>query len=231
MGIGRIETVQTEFTTIGWGNGLMKARPLVDNGKKAAHFNGFIGFFTEVGRDHALDDAMAAAGIEKIEAQHPRESGDPIIKFHWNLGDHLRFYPITQGPPAATLRLCLAPRTQPRVVASGIGLRWPEGGDSQIGIIGYLEPLIKVGYVEPVKLATRSLMVDYFLKALADHRTRREELQAEPRRRQRHPHLCGLQGNPQTTDGHGATARHHPHGEGSPRQRPPVGQALHYHLV
>jgi|GEM_PF-5869941 len=169
MGIGRIETVQTEFTTVGWGNGLMKARPLVDNGKKAAPFNGFIGFFTEVGRDHALDDAMTQAGIEKIEAQHPRENGDPIIKNHWNLGEELRFYPITQGPPAATLRLCLAPRTQPRVVASGIGLRWPEGGDSQIGIIGYLEPLIKVGYIEPVKLATRSLMVDYFLKALADH--------------------------------------------------------------
>jgi hypothetical protein len=55
------------------------------------------------------------------------------------------------------------------VVASGIGLRWPEGGDSQIGIIGYLEPLIKVGYIEPVKLATRSLMVDYYLTALADH--------------------------------------------------------------
>jgi len=146
----------------------MKARPLSGNGKPP-RFTEYVGFFTEAGRSTDLDAAMQQAGMEKIEAQHPRDSGDPIIKTHWNLGETLRFFPVTQGPPATSARLCLGPRLYQRTVDGGIGLRWPNGENAQMGVIGYLEPLIQVGYIEPIKLATRSLMVDYLLKALADH--------------------------------------------------------------
>jgi hypothetical protein len=164
MGIGRVETVQTEFITIGWGNGLMKAREL-----EAKRHSDFVGFFTEVGRNHDLDEAMKQAGIKQIEAQHPRDNGSPLLKIHWNLGDTLRFYPVTQGPPATSTNLCLSQRLYQRTINAGIGLRWPEESNAQFGVIGYLEPLIQVGYIEPVKLATRSLMVDWFLRSLVDH--------------------------------------------------------------
>jgi hypothetical protein len=162
MGIGRIDNVQTDYPAIGWGNGLMRARK-----DTKARFSEYVGFFVTAGEDHNLDKAMEEAGYSTIEAQHPRQGAEPIIKRHWNLGENLDFLPVTMGTPATTTSALL--RMKEKAAHSGVGIRWPQGERALVGIIGYIKPLAERGYMQPFKLGARSLMVDYILKALADH--------------------------------------------------------------
>jgi hypothetical protein len=162
MGIGRIDNIQSDYPAIGWGNGLMKARK-----NEKARFGEYVGFFVTAGEDHALDKAMEEAGYSIIEAQHPRQGAEPIIKKHWNLGETLGFLPVTMGTPATTTSALL--RMKDKAAQAGVGIRWPQGERALVGIIGYIKPLAERGYMQPFKLGARSLMVDYALKALADH--------------------------------------------------------------
>jgi hypothetical protein len=162
MGIGRIDNVQTDYPAIGWGNGLMRAR----NDTKS-RFSEYVGFFVTAGEDHNLDKAMEDAGYSTIEAQHPRQGAEPIIKKHWNLGENLEFLPITMGTPATATSALL--RMKDKAAQAGVGIRWPQGERALVGIIGYIKPLAEKGYMQPFKIGARSLMVDYVLKALADH--------------------------------------------------------------
>jgi hypothetical protein len=162
MGIGRINNVQTDYPSIGWGNGLMKARK-----DSKARFSEYVGFFVAAGEDHNLDKAMEEIGYSTIEAQHPRQGTEPIVKKHWNLGETLDFLPITMGTPATTTNTLL--RMKDKAAQAGVGIRWPQGERALVGIIGYIKPLAEKGYMQPFKIGARSLMVDYILKALADH--------------------------------------------------------------
>jgi hypothetical protein len=162
MGIGRIDNVQTDYPAIGWGNGLMRARK-----SSKERFSEYVGFFVTAGEDHALDKAMEEAGYSTIEAQHPRQGAEPIIKRHWNLGETLEFLPVTMGTPATATSALL--RMKDKAAQAGIGIRWPQGERALVGIIGYIKPLAERGYMQPFKIGARSLMVDYVLKALADH--------------------------------------------------------------
>jgi hypothetical protein len=162
MGIGRIDNVQTDYPAIGWGNGLMRARK-----SEKARFSEYVGFFVTAGEDHNLDKAMEEAGYSTIEAQHPRQGADPIVKRHWDLGESLDFLPVTMGTPATATSALL--RMKDKAAQAGVGIRWPQGERALLGIIGYIKPLAERGYMQPFKIGARSLMVDYVLKALADH--------------------------------------------------------------
>jgi hypothetical protein len=162
MGIGRIDNVQTDYPAIGWGNGLMRARK-----SEKARFSEYVGFFVTAGEDHNLDKAMEEAGYSTIEAQHPRQGADPIVKRHWDLGENLDFLPVTMGTPATATSALL--RMKDKAAQAGVGIRWPQGERALLGIIGYIKPLAERGYMQPFKIGARSLMVDYVLKALADH--------------------------------------------------------------
>jgi hypothetical protein len=162
MGIGRIDNVQTDYPAIGWGNGLMRARK-----SEKARFSEYVGFFVTAGEDHNLDKAMEEAGYSTIEAQHPRQGADPIVKRHWDLGENLDFLPVTMGTPATATSALL--RMKDKAAQAGVGIRWPQGERALVGIIGYIKPLAERGYMQPFKIGARSLMVDYVLKALADH--------------------------------------------------------------
>jgi hypothetical protein len=162
MGIGRIDNVQTDYPAIGWGNGLMRARK-----DTKARFSEYVGFFVAAGEDHNLDKAMEEIGYPTIEAQHPRQGAEPIIKRHWNLGETLEFLPVTMGTPATAKSALL--RMKDKAAQAGVGIRWPQGERALVGVIGYIKTLAEHGYMQPFKLGARSLMVDYILKALADH--------------------------------------------------------------
>jgi hypothetical protein len=132
-----------------------------------ARFSEYVGFFVAAGEDHNLDKAMEEIGYSTIEAQHPRQGTEPIVKKHWNLGETLDFLPITMGTPATATSALL--RMKDKAAQAGVGIRWPQGERALVGIIGYIKPLAEKGYMQPFKIGARSLMVDYILKALADH--------------------------------------------------------------
>jgi len=165
MAIGRVATTTIDFPAIIWANGLVTARPA----GSAAEFEGLVGFFTEAGNNPDLDAAMETAKVGPIEVRHGRAGEAPVVKRHWFLGETLRVFPVTMGPPAATVGGCLNHRTWDTTIASGIGIRWPQGGVSSVAIVGYLEILTRVGYLQPVKLTARSRMSDWLIAALDDH--------------------------------------------------------------
>jgi len=165
MAIGRVTARVVDFPAIIWANGLVKAR----TAGSSERFGGLVGFFTEVGSDPAMDASMETAQVAPIEVRHARAGEESVVKQHWFLGETIRVFPVTQGPPAETVGGCLNHRTWDTTIASGIGIRWPQGGVSSVGIVGYLEILTRVGYLEPVKLTARSRMSDWLIAALDDH--------------------------------------------------------------
>lgn len=150
------QTIQ-DCPILQWASGHTQARMLAQS-----RFAPFVGFHIERGRDSALDGLLEAAGTAKIDIRHPRPGGSEI-KPHWSLGESLRFYPITAGPPATTISGCL------RLAATaeaGIGLAWPAGEKSRMAVRGF----ILVGTVPILlQLAVRSTMTSYLLAALLDH--------------------------------------------------------------
>jgi hypothetical protein len=154
-----------DFPAIIWANGLVMARPA----GSAERFGGLVGFFTEVGSDQDLDAAMETAQVAPIEVRHARAGEESVVKQHWFLGETIRVFPVTQGPPAPTVGGCLSRGNWDTTIASGIGIRWPQGGVSSVAIVGYLEILTRVGYLQPVKLTARSRMSDWLIAALDDH--------------------------------------------------------------
>jgi hypothetical protein len=145
-------------------NGKTLARATLGTGRFIAH----VGFRTEVGQHEHLDAALAELGVKQIEVKHQREGGSEI-KRHWNLGEQLRFYPLTEGPVAPTITASCHPRAYQSTLAAGLGLRWGDNEKSKLAVRGYLEILGAAGIVEPVQLATRSRMTDRLLAALVDH--------------------------------------------------------------
>lgn len=195
--IARNDIVEQEFNTISFGNGMMKAAS-AKNGVYADHTD-YSGFYIECGKNADLDDALKAAGFAVIESEHPNDHGQLTYKKQWDLGRNLDLYPITSGVPAKTVRLCLSPRNQRKLTASGIGLGWYTISDgrnkgksqSVFGVICYIAPLVAVGYVEPIKFGVRGMMTDYVVPALADH-TRVAKFADTIVDRDKHPETVGL---------------------------------------
>ena len=192
--IGRNDTIQTEYKSVSWGNGLVKAKTATSGGD----YVDFSGFFAEAGDSSEFDAAMKLAGFETMETEHPNDGGVPTYKSHWNLGRELAVLPITMGVPGATSRICLNERNRPRLGDSGIGLAWVtrqtrSGVKPQtvFSVIAYIPKLISVGYTTPIRLSAKGMMTEYLIQALADH-TRLAKFADNIVDRQKHPETIGL---------------------------------------
>ena len=123
----------------------------------------------EVGKDEELDAAMLAAKITQVEIKHQRTGGAEIVR-HWSLPHSLAFYPVTSGPVAPSVTGSLAGRNATLTAEAGLGLRWGKGDErSKMAVRGYLNELVKVGYVRLVQLSVRSKMTDVLLDVLLQH--------------------------------------------------------------
>lgn len=162
MSIGRtVPAVTVDAVSLQWANGKTQARMV----NSTARFGPFVGFHIEIGKDEDLDRRLQAMRTAQIEIKHQRDGG--TIVHHWSLGEAIRFYPVTSGPPADTIAGCL--RNTAASAANGIGVRWPDGERSKLAVRGYVDALIAAGYVQPVQLAVRSRMTDVLLACLLDH--------------------------------------------------------------
>lgn len=163
IGRNRVLSVQ-DIVTLQYANGKSLARQTPGTGR----FTPFVGFHIEAGKDGDLDDALRTAGVPVCEIKHQRQGGAEIVR-HWNLGELVRIYPVTSGPVAPTVAGSLSARNAPLTAEAGIGMRWGASERSKMAIRGYLDPLVKVGYVRLVQLSCRSRMTDVLLGALLDH--------------------------------------------------------------
>jgi hypothetical protein len=163
IGRNRVQAV-ADAATLQYANGKSMARATVGSGR----FAPYVGFHIEVGRDAELDEAMRAAKIAQIEIKHQRQGGAEIVR-HWALGEMIRFFPVTSGPVAPTVAGSLSGRNARLTAEAGIGMRWGQGERSKVALRGYLEPLVRVGYVRLLQLSVRSRMTDVLLAALLDH--------------------------------------------------------------
>ncbi len=177
MAIGRNKIRQfTDAITIQWANGKNEARLTPGVGRFVSH----VGWYAEVGRDDEFDRFVYQAGIPQMEIRHPRQGATAQIVRHWNLGEHLRFFPLTSGPVATTVAASLSARNVAATIEAGIGLRWGrgEGERSKMAIRGYLQILRRgtdetggewLLYPRLVQISVRSRMTDELLAALVDH--------------------------------------------------------------
>ena len=168
--IGRNAVRQvTDAVTIQWANGKNEARRS-PGGRFASH----VGFFAEAGRDEAFDAFATSHGLGRIEMRHPRPGAAAQIVRHWDLGERVRFYPLTRGPVTTTVAASVSPRFIAETIAAGIGIRWGrgEGERSRLAVRGFVQ--VAVGdawalYPHLAQLSVRSRMTDKLLAALVDH--------------------------------------------------------------
>lgn len=163
IGRNRVQAV-SEAATLQYANGKSVARATLGSGR----FSPYVGFHVEVGKDVELDEAMRAAKVAQIEIKHQRQGGAEIVR-HWGLGEIIRFYPVTSGPVAPTVAGSLGGRNARLTAEAGIGMRWGQGERSKVALRGYLDPLVRVGYVRLLQLSVRSRMTDILLGSLLDH--------------------------------------------------------------
>lgn len=163
IGRNKVRAVQ-DAVTLQYANGKSVARRTLGTGR----FAPYVGFHIEAGRDGELDAAMQQARVAQIEIKHQRPGGAEIVR-HWELGETMRLFPVTSGPVAPTVAGSLAGVNARATAESGLGLRWGNGERSKLAVRGYLEPLVKIGYLRLVQLSVRSRMTDELLKALLDH--------------------------------------------------------------
>jgi hypothetical protein len=163
IGRNKVRLVQ-ESVTLQYANGKSNARLTPGTGR----FMPFVGFHTEVGKDVDFDTAMQAARIPQIEIKHQRPGGAEIVR-HWNFGEQINFYPITSGPVAATVAGSLSERNATATADAGLGMRWGSGERSRMAIRGYLDVLVRAGYLRLMQLSVKSRMTDILLEALIDH--------------------------------------------------------------
>lgn len=163
IGRNKIQAV-AEAATLQYANGKSVARQTLGSGR----FTPLVGFHIEVGKDAELDEAMRAAKVAQIEIKHQRQGGMEIVR-HWFLGESVRLYPITSGPIAPTVAGSLSGRNARLTSEAGIGMRWGSNERSKMAIRGYLDTLVRVGYLRVVQLSVRSRMTDVLLGALVDH--------------------------------------------------------------
>jgi hypothetical protein len=163
IGRNKMQAVQ-EAATLQYANGKSVARQTIGSGR----FTPLVGFHIEVGKDADLDEAMRAAKVAQIEIKHQRQGGAEIVR-HWFIGESVRIYPITSGPIAPTVAGSLSGRSARHTSEAGIGMRWGANERSKMAIRGYLDVLVRTGYLRLVQLSVRSRMTDILLGALIDH--------------------------------------------------------------
>jgi hypothetical protein len=145
-----------------------------NNGKNTARrqgeprFSAHVGFFAQTGKDGAFDAWCAAIGVPQIQVRHPRAGQAAEVVLHWDLGEDIRFFPLTAGPVASTVAASVSARYQQATAEAGIALRWGTGTKSKMAIRGYVSTRGAV-YTAPVELVARGLMTERLLSALVRH--------------------------------------------------------------
>lgn len=185
MSIGRNAptAASAAAVTLQWANGKTMARE-----STAARFAPLVGFHVEVGQDDDLDHRLHATGWHRIEIKHQREGGAEILP-HWFLGESLKLYPVTSGPPAPTIAGLVQRAAD--TAAAGLGVKWPQGERSRLAVRGYVGAFIDAGYLQPVQLSTRSRMTDVLLGCLLAHLRVAEQADSLVDRT-KHPHPVDL---------------------------------------
>lgn len=165
MSIGRNKVqAAVEAATLQYANGKTMARSTPGNGR----FGPLVGFHIEVGKDDELDRALHGIGMQVIEIKHQRSGSAEIVK-HWYLGESVKLYVVTGGPVAPTVAGSLHGRNAEATADAGIGMRWGTNERSKMAVRGYLDVLVRAGWVNQVQLSCRSRMTDRLLGALVDH--------------------------------------------------------------
>lgn len=160
MGIGRNAVPQQgsdNAPILQWANGITKVR----DGRSTRNH---VGFHIERGKWHDLDDALDEVQHPVIAIQHQRDKGTEVVE-HWDLGEKIRFLPITSGPVDGTVRNCI--RRAHEMAEAGLGVRWVE--HSQFAVRGFVDVLWNADITTVVQLSTKSNMTDYLLGALINH--------------------------------------------------------------
>lgn len=167
MTIGRnqIRHIQ-DAPTLQWANGKNEGRTTPGAGRFVSH----VGWYSECGKDEGFDAFCTAVGVPVMELRHPRAGAPAQVVRHWNLGEALRFYPVTSGPVAPTVAASLGARAHAATVEAGIGVRWSRepGARSKLAIRGYLV-IGRTLFPRLVQISVRSRMTDELLAALIDH--------------------------------------------------------------
>jgi len=169
--VGRNRMLEQEPVILQWASGRIEARLQLGKGDFAPH----VGWYAEVGQSDAFDHFAEQAGVSQMEVRHGR-LGRPVYTVrHWNLGDVIRFFPLTRGPVARTVAVSIAGNYLFQTADAGIGVRWvrDEGRRSHLAIRGYLQIYTSSGmwmtYYHLAQISVRSRMSDALLSALADH--------------------------------------------------------------
>lgn len=164
----QVQSSVSDAPIIQWNNGRMEVRLNPGQGR---FLNNAPGFFSEVGKDQLFDEFCATAELSQIEIRHPRSTGAPAVVLHWDLGEKLRFYPLTSGPVAPTVAASLSARNHAATIEAGIGIRWGRGtGErSRLALRGYLQVTDRLIFHDPVQISVKSKMTDELLAALVDH--------------------------------------------------------------
>ena len=136
-----------------------------------------VGWHVERARYQHLDTALADAGAAQITIRHQRFGGEAALVPHWDLGECIRFFPLTAGPLTSTMAASWSIYRE-ETIAAGIGLRWSDirGTDdrSRLAVRGYVQVQAGAsgGWITLpclVQISVRSRMTDALLGALVDH--------------------------------------------------------------
>lgn len=146
-----------------WGNGKNVARR-----QGEPRFSAHVGFFAQTGKDAAFDAWATAIGVPQIQIRHPRAGQAAEVVLHWDIGEDIRFFPLTAGPVASTVAASVSARYKQATAEAGIALRWGTGSQSRMAVRGYLSTRGAV-YASPVQLVARGLMTERLLAALVRH--------------------------------------------------------------
>lgn len=161
----------TEAPLLQWANGRVDARRF----DARERFAPLVGWHSECGKDDAFDRFADAAALPRIEVRHRRnDERSAAIVTHWFLGERIRLYPITAGPPTTSMNAAYSDSFRRRTIAAGLGVRWGANERSRLAVRGVVEVTTPSGdawrlFPAIVQITVRSLMTDALLAALVDH--------------------------------------------------------------
>ena len=144
-----VATIRTE-PVLQWASQLMTKEKKIHSG-----------WLTEVGRDDALDVAMAECGIKEITIKH----GNGKFVTHWDIGAAVILPVIEQVDTLQTIK------NGPERSGMALGWRLTEDGKNQsfLKMFVFLVPLLEIGYDLPLILTAKSTLTGDICHALWRH--------------------------------------------------------------
>lgn len=174
IGRNRIKTI-VSVPVLQWANG----RTVAQSQDNAGTFESFVGWHIEVGQHAMVDEAAQKAAIPIVHIRHQRQGGEgAAVVRHWNLGPHIRLFPLTRGPVVDHMAAAAREDAKAEIADSGMVMRWDAQSEHQtdrsyLAVRGYVQFLAPdrswVLIPALVQATVRARMTDAFLAALVDH--------------------------------------------------------------